>query len=623
MPLENDWSGVNKKLRKQGLPTVTTVHPADVQHISGMQICLDRANNNIVKENLLSLIADCEHRQTLVQDLISKNNQLKEEVSKQTELAEKYFSQMKDHKIMLESSRARVKELESDQPSEQGLDEIWDVGDRTRNTRSAIVAKNRDLEYKCKQQEKELRRLKDKLHNMTKQEENRNQRVADVFQEFRRRTARAHHTMDDKLLDVIDSYERQLQKLERDLEIYRNGESHRSDETAEDDISSFHSVAHHSETSSNFKKLIRAYEKQIKELNVQVKKLEDEKEIIKMDVNARPEVKDYRVVQLRVNKLEKLLALHNISIPGEKVKIDPYRMKRKFSTRVEDLDYLPLDLCHQYLKDISIELEVKELDTVIPRIQRMGKQLEEVSKYEQFCRSAQDIVNSLSDSERKERRGNHKMGHVSSDTLNHMLTVLENWRDDEQGMEELQMSINRLGERCAPWLKIRLVGEPTMAKITSAVDRIVYDDGIEAQDGQEHPNRAVLENIVSHFQTLFDVPSVSGVYPRMNQIFTKLGEVHNVLNTLKNLLGLSKDAKSAAIVDGVGRLVQQHNTTTVQQLKTLLQTEDLDGVIRRLHEHQEFFPAFYEIMNKLIEILDLRKMDQVIPAVRALKLLAN
>ncbi|WAR06492.1 CEP70-like protein [Mya arenaria] len=418
MPLENDWSGVNKKLRKQGLPTVTTVHPADVQHISGMQICLDRANNNIVKENLLSLIADCEHRQTLVQDLISKNNQLKEEVSKQTELAEKYFSQMKDHKIMLESSRARVKELESDQPSEQGLDEIWD-------------------------------------------EENRNQRVADVFQEFRRRTARAHHTMDDK-----------------------NGESHRSDETAEDDISSFHSVAHHSETSSNFKKLIR---------------------------------------------------------------------------------------------DISIELEVKELDTVIPRIQRMGKQLEEVSKYEQFCRSAQDIVNSLSDSERKERRGNHKMGHVSSDTLNHMLTVLENWRDDEQGME----------------------------------------------DGQEHPNRAVLENIVSHFQTLFDVPSVSGVYPRMNQIFTKLGEVHNVLNTLKNLLGLSKDAKSAAIVDGVGRLVQQHNTTTVQQLKTLLQTEDLDGVIRRLHEHQEFFPAFYEIMNKLIEILDLRKMDQVIPAVRALKLLAN
>ena len=46
-------------------------------------------------------------------------------------------------------------------------------------------------------------------------------------------------------------------------------------------------------------------------------------------------------------------------------------------------------------------------------------------------------------------------------------------------LQELQLSINRLGERCAPWLKIRLVGEPTMTQITSAVDRIVYDDGLE------------------------------------------------------------------------------------------------------------------------------------------------
>lgn len=40
---------------------------------------------------------------------------------------------------------------------------------------------------------------------------------------------------------------------------------------------------------------------------------------------------------------------------------------------------------------------------------------------------------------------------------------------------------------------------------------------------------------------------------------------------------LGKDVKSSAIVDSVGRLVQQHNTTTIQQLKNLLQTEDLDG----------------------------------------------
>ena len=44
------------------------------------------------------------------------------------------------------------------------------------------------------------------------------------------------------------------------------------------------------------------------------------------------------------------------SVPGEKLKTDPYRLKRKFSTKVEDLDYLPLDLCHQYLRVIDLPM---------------------------------------------------------------------------------------------------------------------------------------------------------------------------------------------------------------------------------------------------------------------------
>lgn len=38
--------------------------------------------------------------------------------------------------------------------------------------------------------------------------------------------------------------------------------------------------------------------------------------------------------------------------------------------------------------------------------------------------------------------------------------------------------MNKLGERVAPWLKIRLSGDPSMAQIITAVDKIVYDDGI-------------------------------------------------------------------------------------------------------------------------------------------------
>lgn len=38
------------------------------------------------------------------------------------------------------------------------------------------------------------------------------------------------------------------------------------------------------------------------------------------------------------------------SVPGEKPSKDPYRLKNSYSTKMEDLEYLPLDICRTYLK---------------------------------------------------------------------------------------------------------------------------------------------------------------------------------------------------------------------------------------------------------------------------------
>ena len=44
--------------------------------------------------------------------------------------------------------------------------------------------------------------------------------------------------------------------------------------------------------------------------------------------------------------------------------------------------------------------------------------------------------------------------------------------------QELSISVTKLGDRVAPWLKIRLSGVPTVSKIITAVDKLVYDDGV-------------------------------------------------------------------------------------------------------------------------------------------------
>ncbi|KAK3607831.1 hypothetical protein CHS0354_031332 [Potamilus streckersoni] len=629
-----DWTEVNKKLRQHGLQPLKFLHPADVQHLGGNAICLDASGSKIARENFIALIADCDRRQDLVQELILTNNQLKDDVARQSAMTEKYFGKMKDLKIMLESSRARVQEMErsvskSSQKSSSPSRSVSTTEDPEilANTKAAIHARCKQLEYKCEAQEKELERMKNKIRKMAAEDEKRSSRQQQVFQEFKKRTARAHNVMDEKLLDVIDSYEKQIQSLQRELEYFRSrdlSDVERPEGFSDTDSTSFLSVP---ETSDNLKDLIRNYEKTIKDQNHQIKKLEETKDLIQLDMGSRPEVKDYRASQLRIKKLEKLLSLHNIGIPGERKVIDPFRLKRKFSTRVDDLEFLPLDLCHHYIKGICAEFEIDDLEEMLPRVQKLASDLDSIQIYENFCHNVQDLINSrdaLSDTNRKTRLGSPKRLQLTSGMLDHLMSILENWKQDEDDLEELQLSLNRLSERVAPWLKIHLTGEPSVSKIITAMDKLTYEDDVKAEkENKDRISRTVLENIVQHFQTLFDVPSVSGVYARMNDVYTKLGEVHNVLNTLRNLLGLSPTCKSSAIVDAVGRLFTAHQSTTVQQLKQLLQTEDLDGIIRRLEEHSEFFPAFFEIMNKLFEILDVHRMDQVIPAVRALKMLAN
>ncbi|KAK3105874.1 hypothetical protein FSP39_007585 [Pinctada imbricata] len=610
----DEWTHTNRELKHHGLPVVKLLHPSDVTLLSGRTVCLEGTMSKTLRQNLTSLMADCDHRQTLIQDLIVQNNKLKKDLSHQAGLTEKYHGRMKELQILLESSRSRVQELEEDSQSFISHEE-----EKLLNTKRAMHAKCKQLEQKNEEQELEVQRLKVKLQKMADEEDKRSSRQSQVFQEFKKRTAKAHSAMDDKLLDVIDSYEREIQALTKELEFYKQAELGESPTLEDSRLSTTHVGM-----SSNMKSLIKSYEKQLKKAGERIKTLEDDVELTKLNMGSRPEVKDYRVAQLRIKKLEKLLALHSISVPGEVAKIDPYKMKRKYSTKLEDLDYLPLDLCRHYLRDISKELDVDDIEQAMESLKKITEELDTAQRYEQFCRCVKDLCGDEGDVKGRSLSPSRKKSSLTEKSLQNTVAKLQGWKEDQDSLQELQISVNKLAQRVAPWLKIHLSGEATLERIIGAVDKLVYDDGIvKEKDGKEHPSRTVLENIVKHFQTLFDVPNVSGVFPRMNDIYTKLGEVHNVLNTLRHILGLEPDAKSSEIIEGVGSLCQTHSTTTSSQLRALLQTEDLEGVIRRLEEHNDFFPAFKEIMAKLFEILDLQRMDQVIPAVRALKLLAS
>ncbi|XP_051885975.1 centrosomal protein of 70 kDa isoform X2 [Pristis pectinata] len=129
-----------------------------------------------------------------------------------------------------------------------------------------------------------------------------------------------------------------------------------------------------------------------------------------------------------------------------------------------------------------------------------------------------------------------------------------------------------------------------------------------------------LEAIVSHFQKLFDVSSLSGVYPRMNEVYCKLGELNNAMRNIREILELDESTPVNVLVDMIGKLCSSVTADTYRQVQQLLGTEDIDSIINILEEHAEFFPAFYTLFQDLLQILEVDSIDHVLPAIHAIKL---
>lgn len=116
--------------------------------------------------------------------------------------------------------------------------------------------------------------------------------------------------------------------------------------------------------------------------------------------------------------------------------------------------------------------------------------------------------------------------------------------------------------------------------------------------------------MVSHFQKLFDVTSLSGVYPRMNEVYSRLGETSNTMRNLRDVLqlgnlsftrssvcagpldgsqtvvcGCVSDSRvpPAEVVNRVARLVS--STEHTARLQDVLGDADIDRLTCTEHTH--------------------------------------
>ncbi|XP_077996731.1 centrosomal protein of 70 kDa-like [Glandiceps talaboti] len=641
-----EWNETNKLLRQHGLPTVDLCEPSKITDI-GDVVVMETRMARIVRENLISLIRDSDRRQEIIQDLISSNNQIKIDLEKAAINARRANDDKKDLEILLDSAKDKIQELEDSHLAQVRHHD--NTAERLRLSRDCTDVRCRHLEEKCDKQEDEVNRLKKKLRMLVEAEEARIERQTEVFQQYRSRSARPHSTSDQRLLDIIDAYEGQVGKLQEELRFYRHEarmyrdanigkRSDRVDSKSPlpDDSLTFDnrglSLAGHTgrwsvdtDTSTNYKALIKSYQGQLKEQRDEMKDLENQVETLKLELESRPQLKDLRHVQHRAKKLERILVKNNIRVGEDSNKKDSH------GTSIKDIKHMPINVCRQYLKEICSELNVSDVNDIIYQLRQPTKETEALLHLEKLLREVIAIVDDpdapqLPSTQHKLRK---KHAVWCDKTTHHVVPTLQYWLQQMIEIQSLKGSLNNLATSLLPWSP-PVFPDPSLDKPTSVSEIRAAVDSLAVQ--QVHIDRKVssktvpthqLQSIVAHFQKLFDVQTLEGVYPRMNDIYTKLGEVYNVLHTLRDLLGLDESAKSTAIVNAVGELCSVHNSTTAQQLKQLLEVEHLESAISRLKQYEEFFPAFESMVAQLTEMLGIDRMERIVPAVRTLKLLVG
>ncbi|XP_011837254.1 PREDICTED: centrosomal protein of 70 kDa [Mandrillus leucophaeus] len=352
---------------------------------------------------------------------------------------------------------------------------------------------------------------------------------------------------------------------------------------------------------------------QLKESNSQIDALLSEKLNLQKDLETRPTQHELRLYKQQVKKLEKALKksvkLQELISPKKAEDTEKKDEPSKYNQQQALID----QRYFQVLCSINSIIHNPRAPVII---------------YKQSKGGAQNFNKDL----------------IQDCGFEHLVPIIEMWADQLTSLKSLEekentlitapkkgfavvdlyKSLKTLSAELVPWHNLKKQDENEGIKVEDLL--FIVDTMLEEVENKEKdsnmPNFQTLQAIVSHFQKLFDVPSLNGVYPRMNEVYTRLGEMNNAVRNLQELLELDSSSSLCVLVSTVGKLCRLINEDVNEQIMQVLGPEDLQSIIYKLEEHEEFFPAFQAFTNDLLEILEIDDLDAIVPAVKKLKVLS-
>uniref|UniRef100_A0A8D2PTY6 Centrosomal protein of 70 kDa n=1 Tax=Zosterops lateralis melanops TaxID=1220523 RepID=A0A8D2PTY6_ZOSLA len=544
---------------RHGLKPVSLAAPQRCRDTSDM-IVLDRQSSQEIRHALKTLVEDTERQQKVMQGLMEANQCLRNVVRLEQGRASQQEQRANDLENVVKNIKAKICQLE-DETIAKACQQQNEVK-KLQKEQQASQEKYQQQQERLQEQEEIIARLQKALSRVGREEQQRLSTQNKMFCQFCKRAPKS-------LLDQ-GKYKKDEDEVQREV---KNKEE-------------FLNL----DATPNYKALLTSFQKQLIEAKAKKEQLLLENINLKKDLEiSRPTAQELKFYKHQVKKLQKALkkaTQFSESRTGEK------REEKKDSERVAGVDQLQAD-CQQYLQVLSHIDSILQSPRAPPSIFRPSKG------------SVQNYI----------KENGQGCG------FEHLPLTIEMWADQLVALKDLHRSLKKLSLELLPWN----TKDPQDNRESIRVEdlQLIVDGILEELEHKEKNSQTqslqTLSAMVSHFQKLFDVNSLNGVYPRMNEVYTKLGEMTNAMRNLHELLELDSSAPPTVVVDTVGKLCDIINKNVTEQVQQLLGTQDIHSIINKLEEHECFFPPFQALIQDLLCLLEISNVDDILPTVQNLK----
>ncbi|XP_062384204.1 centrosomal protein of 70 kDa isoform X2 [Sardina pilchardus] len=617
----SEWDDINKLLQRHGFKPVQFADPVENKNLSDL-VLLEKKAAGDIRTMLRTMLTDSDRRQALIQELIQSNSQLKEEVQQYQSRAARHSQRALELEGILDGVKAKVQDLEDRYISKAA--QQHSVFQQLQQHKTEAESRSEALEQKLSRESQQVEQLQRKLYYAVKEEERRVERQNHAFQQIHKRTARTHSPTDQQILDVIDVYESQMEQMRNELKTLRepgesdssNGRPERTSSDNSTNRKASDSATNHkaSDSSTNHKALLKSYQEQLRDTKVQREELRREIQQLKQDLDSRPTVKELKTYKQQLRRMDRIIQQTNLKSAPEP--------KTEETTEVENIDHMQASVCRTLLKSACVEMGVHDVNHLLPALKSRPREANSIHLEKVLCDVSALLASPRAPLQLLRQRPSRQPLDQASLPGEHqgILATLEVWREQLASLKELHHSLTKLVKRLLPWQ----VCEEAAAEGVRVEDlQLLVDTLLEETAPADKvlcsPTKNTLLSMVTHFQKLFDVRSLRGVYPRMNEVYTRLGEMTNAMRNLRDVLDIDEKAPPSEVVNQVARIASPTEAFTTQQVHSLLETNDIDSIILRLKEHEEFFPTFHSLVLELLQTLDVQRIDDIVPALRVLK----